>query len=358
MLVGIDGNEANVQKRVGIGEYAYQLLVQFSKLKNHNFVVYLKNKPLSDMPKESSNWTYRVIGPRRLWTQIALPWDLFTHRPKPNVFFTPSHYAPRFSPMPTAISIMDLSYIKFPELFKKNDLYQLVNWTKYSVKKATRVFTISLASKNDIIKEYKLLQNRVVVTYPGAKLVRATKPKTFMAKYILFVGTLQPRKNIVRLVEAFSKIKNKYPDTKLLIVGKKGWLFEEILNSPKKFQIEDRVEFKDFVRDEEMPSLYRNAQCFVLPSLYEGFGLPVLEAMQNDCPVIISNVSSLPEAGGEAALYVDPKNINDIAEKIDKVLSSPKLREEMIKKGRDQVKKFSWEKTARETLKVLEGIAK
>jgi len=363
MIIGIDGNEANVEKRVGIGEYAYELLMQFSQFSvpNLQFVIYLKNNPLRDFPKERESWRYRVIGPRKFWTQIALPIDLYLHRPKPNVFFTPSHYAPRFSPAPTAISIMDLSYIHYPELFKKSDLYQLRNWTKYSVEKASKIFTISLASKNDIIREYKLPKNNVVVTYPGLKSISKIKYQTssmVQENYILFVGTLQPRKNLVRLVEAFSKVKDKYPKFKLLIVGKKGWLFEEILKSPKKYGVEKSVDFLGFVEDEKMPSIYKNAACFVLPSLYEGFGLPVLEAMKYGCPVILSNVSSLPEAGGNAALYVDPENSDDIAEKILKVLSNDKLRLEMIKKGYDQVKKFSWEKTAKETLKVLEKIAK
>lgn len=360
MIIGIDGNETNVEKKVGIGEYAYELLMQFSQfsINNLQFRIYLKDKPLDDLPKENENWRYRVIGPKKLWTQITLPIDLYLHRPKPDVFFTPSHYAPRFSSVPTAISIMDLSYIHYPELFKKNDLYQLVNWTKYSVKKASKIFTISLASKNDIIHVYKVSESKVVVTYPGIKETKMNSTRNKYREYILFVGTLQPRKNIVRLIEAFSKVKDKHQNLKLLIVGKKGWLFEEIFEAPKKFGVEDKVRFLDFVKDEDMLSLYKNALCFVLPSLYEGFGLPVLEAMKYGCPVILSNVSSLPEAGGDAALYFDPQNPDDIAEKLDKVLSDKKLRSEMIKKGYEQVKKFSWEKTAKETLKVLEEIAR
>jgi len=359
MLIGIDGNEANVEKRVGIGEYAYELLIQFEKLRapRLNFVIYLKENPCADFPKERDGWEYRVIGPKKFWTQIALPIDLYLHSPKPDVFFTPSHYAPRFSPVPTVISIMDLSYIKYPQLFKKSDLYQLRNWTRYSVKKASKVFTISLASKDDIIEEYKISKNKVIVTYPGLKQNIGEKPKSFMSKYILFVGTLQPRKNIVRLIEAFSRIKDKHKDLKLVIVGKKGWLFNEILKAPEKYGVEKDVEFLEYVTDNEMPNLYKNAECFVLPSLYEGFGLPVLDAMKNGCPVILSNISSLPEAGGNAALYIDPENVNDISEKIDKVLTDKKIRSDMIKKGYEQVKKFSWEKTAKETLRVLEGIA-
>src|SRR3989344_8830539 len=158
MIIGIDGNEANVTNRVGIGEYSFELLRQFAELriKNLEFRIYLKNTPLSDMPKEGENWTYRVIKPGKLWTQWRLPMDLYLHKPKPDVFFTPSHYAPRFSPVPTVISVMDLSYVYFKELFNKSDLQQLQSWTEYSVKKAKKILTISNSSKNDIIKEYNV----------------------------------------------------------------------------------------------------------------------------------------------------------------------------------------------------------
>jgi glycosyltransferase involved in cell wall biosynthesis len=182
------------------------------------------------------------------------------------------------------------------------------------------------------------------------------KKFSIAGKYVLFVGTLQPRKNIVRLTEAFSKLEEK--DLNLVVVGKKGWQYEEILDAPKKYNVEKKVLFLDSVSDSDLFSLYKNAQCFVLPSLYEGFGLPILEAMQYGCPVITSNVSSLPEAGGDAALYFDPLNIEDMAQKIKMVLTDTNLREEMIKKGYNQIKKFSWEKTAKETLEVLESLKK
>lgn len=135
-------------------------------------------------------------------------------------------------------------------------------------------------------------------------------------------------------------------------------MYEEILEAPKKFNIVNRVKFLEFVSNEDLPFLYQNAECFVLPSLYEGFGLPVLEAMRYGCPCVISNISSLPEAGGDAAFYFDPSNASDIAAKIEMVLNDEKLRKEMIEKGYKQVKKFSWEKTAQETLKVLEEVAR
>jgi len=398
MLIGIDGNEANVEKKVGIGEYSFELLKQFSifnfqfsiKSKNINFQIYLKNEPLPDLPKQNKSWKYKIVQPKKLWTQFALPLNLYLTRPRPDVFFTPSHYAPRFSPVPTVVSIMDLSYIHFPEMFKRRDLYQLRNWTAYSVRNAKKVLTISQASKDDIIKEYRVPEDKVVVTYPGVKsevrnpkFETNSKYKIQMTKlisekygiegdYVLFVGTLQPRKNLLRLIEAFSRICHpelvsgsqskrdsdlRQNDTELVIVGKKGWLYEEILEAPKKFGVEDKVKFLDYVSDEDLPLLYKNALCFVLPSLYEGFGLPVLEAMQYGCPVITSNVSSLPEAGGGAALYVDPLNVDDISRNLELIINNSELRNKLIKKGYEQVKKFSWEKTAKETLSVLEKVA-
>lgn len=375
MIIGIDANEANVEKKVGISEYVYQLLLQFHAAASDNkkFVIYLKDKPREDFPKESPNWEYKVVGPHKMWTQMGLPLNLFLTKVKPDVFFSPGHYAPRFSPVPTVISIMDLAFFHFPEYFTQKDLAQLKSWTNYSVKKAKAVITISDSTKNDIIKLYDVPDKKIHVVYLGIKNAVTLTPHIYpmqelQTKYgiskdfILFVGTLQPRKNIQRLIQAFAELlkQKKYQDSplQLVIVGKKGWQYDEILAAPKKLGIEDRVKFLDFVPDEELVMLYKNALCFAWPSLYEGFGLPILEAMKLGCPVITSNVSSMPEAGGDASLYVDPEDTEDIAEKLDKVLSDPKLRSEMIEKGKKQVQKFSWEKTAKETLAVLEEVAR
>lgn len=377
MIIGIDGNEANVVNRVGISEYAYWLLFYFAKFAHEGktsgvtFVIYLKKPPLKTLPKETENWKYKIVGPGKFWTQLGLPFHLFLTKPRPDVFFSPTHYAPRFSPVPSVISIMDLSFLHFAELFNKSDLYQLKNWTKYSVKKATKIITISNSSRNDILKTYQVPEEKVLTIYPGIKQAVTLEPHVYAMNelkakyaisdnYILFVGTLQPRKNISRLIEAFAKIKEEDLDLKhveLVIIGKKGWLYEEILEAPKKFGIEDKVKFLEGVNDNELTTFYKHALCYVLPSLYEGFGLPVVEAMKHGCPVITSNSSSLPEAGGDAALYIDPENIEDIATKITKVVNDKDLRHELSEKGKKQAAKFSWEKTAKETLKVLVDIA-
>jgi glycosyltransferase involved in cell wall biosynthesis len=379
MIIGINGYEAVVPRfgydiktglpiRVGSGEYCFELLLNLNRIdKKNNYIIYLPGKPTSDLPKESQSWHYKIVRPRRMWTLFGLSLEFFLRRSKPDVFFSPTHYLPIFAPSKTAISILDVSYIKFPELFRKSDLNQLTKWTGYSAKKASIIFTISKASKGDIIKSYGGSESKVEVTYPGIKEIAGGKYKALSMdeirkkygvgdNYILFVGTLQPRKNIVCLIEAFSKL-NK-PDLDLIIVGKKGWKFEEILAAPKKYGVENKVKFLDFVPDEDLPSFYKNAVCFALPSLYEGFGLPVLEAMKYGCPVVTSNVSSLPEAGGDAVLYADPLNVDDIKKNLEAIVTNPELKEKLIKKGYDQVKKFSWDKTAKETLRVLENMGK
>ncbi|MBI3384773.1 glycosyltransferase family 4 protein [Candidatus Gottesmanbacteria bacterium] len=353
---------------MGSGVYTYELLNSFYDFDEKNeYTVFLPPNVIpSDLPKEKNNWHYQLVGPAKLWTMYSLPKFFFVSKPKLDIFFSPTHYLPPFILYPSAISILDLSFLYFKSNFTLKDFWQLKLWSEWSAKSCRQIFTISQASKDDIINLYQLPENKIAVTYPGIKELKNLRIKELSMNkvlekyginhnYILFVGTVQPRKNIVKLIEAFSKITDK--DLELVIIGRSGWMYEEIYAAPKKFGVEQKVKFLDSVSDEELPYFYKNAACFVLPSLYEGFGMPILEAMQNGCPVVTSNVSSMPEAGGNAALYVDPSNVGDILNKIKMVISDPKLQKEMIKKGYEQVKKFSWEKTARETLKVLEQVA-
>ena len=378
MKIGINAYEAAVPRfgfnektglpnRVGSSEFCFQLLTSLHKIdKVNEYSIFLPVSPPADMPSVTEKWKYVVFRAKKLWTLLGLSRKLLSYKDI-GVFFSPTHYLPLRVPVKSVISILDVSYLYFPGLFKKKDLYQLKLWGGYSIRKATKIITISNSSKNDIIKAYGVKSEKVTVVYPGIKQISSIKQKELSMEdlkekfgisshYILFVGTLQPRKNIVKLIQAFSKITKQ--DIELVIVGKKGWQYEEILAAPEKFGIKTKVKFLDSVSDSDLPLIYKKALCFVLPSLYEGFGLPILEAMQYGCPVLTSNVSSLPEAGGDAAVYFNPEDIDEIASKIEDVISDPKLREEMIKKGYNQIKKFSWEKTARETLAILEEIGR
>jgi glycosyltransferase involved in cell wall biosynthesis len=377
MTIAIDGYEANVAARVGIGRYAYEIMRALYELisarqgeKNAPSVrVYLPDAPLPDMPKETPWWRYRIAAPKRLWTFIGFPYALAVDRPGADVVFSPTHYAPRFTARPRVISIMDVSYLRYPEMFRPRDLHQLVTWTAYSAAHSKAILTISEFSRRAIMEAYKVPASRVVVTYPGLPghahtMTPSPKKNPKHAPYILAVGTVQPRKNYARLIEAFAqaapKLEADYPGLSLRIVGKKGWLYEDILATPKKLGIEEKVEFLNFVDDAKLPGLYEGALCLVTPSLYEGFGLPVLEAMAHGCLVVVANVSSLPEIAGEAGIYVDPMETSSIATGLIEAAreygtEKGQQRQEL---GYTQVKKFSWEKAAKQTLKVLEEVGK
>ena len=373
MNIGIDGNEANIAFRVGSGVYAYQLIRHLYELDTwNNYTIYLKEAPLADMPLERSGWKYRVVGPKKLWTQFGLPLALYTQKEKLNVFFTPGHYAPRFCPFSTVISVLDLAFFGFPEYFKKDDLMQLKSWTKYSVQKAKHVLTISESTKKDVVKYYQYPTDNITVTYIGydtetfAPVLDEERIESVLAKYgiarpyILYLGTLQPRKNILRLVRAFHMLvaQEKYADLglKLVIVGKKGWLFDEIFAEVKKLGMERVVVFTGFVPDEDKCAILSGALIYTLPSLYEGFGIPVLEAMACGTPVVTSRISSLPEVTGECGVLVDPYSEKSICGGMKLLINDVPLREELRQKGLMWVKHFDWMNTARTTLKVLEDV--
>lgn len=373
MILAIDGYEANVANRVGIGRFAYELLVRIEKAVREGKTafssvrVYLPDGPLPDMPKPTATWEYRVLSPKQFWTIFRLPIALRHDKPLADVVFSPTHYVPRFVRTPRVMAIMDTSYLLYPELFRKQDLHKLIHWTAYSARVTSRIITISDYSKRAIIKAYNVASSQVQVVYPGlvqtsSKLTAmkddVTKKYDISSRFILSVGTLQPRKNFTKLIEAFSKISDTEID--LVIVGKKGWLYEEILQAPKTYGVEGRVKFLEFVPDEDLPALYTKAACFVLPSLYEGFGLPVLEAMAHQCPVVISNVSSLPEIAGDAALYIDPESVTSIKDGISLALSQKGTEKEKkrIAEGDKRVKMFTWDKAAKDTIALLESVGR
>jgi len=368
MNIALDGNEANIRNRVGSGTYAFELLRQFSQNKNHQFYVYLKNKPLSDLPQETKNFKYIVFGPKKLWTQFALPIKLFIDK-KIDIFFTLGHYGPRFSSVKYIVTIFDLSYLHFPQLFKKNDLYQLNKWSRYSIKNASHIFAISEATKNDLIESYGVNPAKITNTYLGydhkhfkpqsqVKINQVKKKFNINSDYILAVGTLQPRKNYSKLIESFKNITNSTKSSlKLVIAGKKGWLYEPILQKAKEIGIKDKVIFTDFVANADLPALISGAIAYVLPSLWEGFGIPAIEAQACKTPVVVSNVSSLPEVVGDSAIQVNPQRLDSITKGIKKIISNEELRKNLIYKGSQNIKRFSWEKCARETLTKIEEIA-
>lgn len=234
----------------------------------------------------------------------------------------------------------------------------------YSISKADKIIAVSQATKQQIVDIFKINPEKVAVTYEGVsekyRVIkdRAEVNKTLLkyrlqAPYILFVGTMDPRKNLVRLIQAFQKVKLGKKDLKLVIVGRKGELYTDELN---KLIASGDIILTGYVEEEDMVCLYNGASVFVFPSLYEGFGLPILEAMACGTPVITSNVYSMPEVAGDAALLVDPENVEALAKGIKRLQDETALRSELIAKGLTRASAFTWDKTATATLTVYQEV--
>lgn len=363
MTIGVDGNEANVDRHVGVSVYTSKLLEYFCRNATDDlrFVVYLREQPNKHMPPPNPYYTYTVIHGRIAWLKVFISLYLFFHRDI-DVYFAPAHYIPSFCPAPIVTTIHDLAYFYFPDEFLKKDFYKLKNWTREAIIASHAIIAVSKTTKKDIMEYYHTPDEKIHVVYNGFEKTASQDEKTTWEhisnkynvkehKYILYVGTLQPRKDIPTLIAGFALFKNDHPEFKLIIVGKKGWLFD--LQAP-----DDSVIFTDYLPDDVVVSLYAHAFCFVLPSRYEGFGIPILEAMSYGCPVITSYASSLPEVGAEACLYFEPGNPQDLAFNINLLLIDPAQKKQIIQKGKERVKEFSWETCARETLSILKNSVK
>jgi glycosyltransferase involved in cell wall biosynthesis len=363
MIIGVDGNEANVKEQVGVSVYTLNLLEHFRSVASaeQSFNVFLRQQPMSHMPEPNEFFTYTIVTGPVLWSQIFLPLHLF-FRSKIDVFFAPAHYVPRYCPAPIAVTIHDVSYFYFPNDFLKKDLYKLQNWTKRAIQQAKRVISVSKNTKKDIMKFYDVPEEKITVVYNGFEKKDieeddAKHRKAFLEslgilnrQFLLYVGTLQPRKNVTLLIQSFEQLVKKNPSLKLVLVGKKGWLYESIFQTVREKGLEKQVVFTGFIPDDQVVTLYKHALCFVMPSLYEGFGIPILEAMAKDCPVVSSFSSSLPEIGGEAGLYFDPTSVEGLTEEVQHLIDTPSLRAEVIKKGKQRIKQFSWKTCAEQTL--------
>lgn len=354
MLIGIDGNEANVTKRVGVSWYVYFLLKEINKTKHQKIQVkvFLKDKPLSDLPKQSANFQYVVIPKKTLWSQFDLPIALSLKHRDLKIFLSPAHYAPRFCPCPSVVIVHDLSYFYYPQDFLKKDLYQLQNWTSYTVKQAVKIIAVSECTKNDLIKNYNVPQEKISVIYNGfSKPTTKSQKPSWVVKnpYFINIGTLQPRKNLGNLILGFTQYLEQKPDYYLYIIGKKGWLYDELFALVKKQKIQDRVIFTDYLKESEKWWLLENAKALILPGFYEGFGLPVLEAFYAGIPVIISRSGALVEIAKDSALLVDPLDPKSISMQLSEV-EKMDIKNDLVKKGKQRLKFFSWQKTTKEIL--------
>ena len=260
------------------------------------------------------------------------------------------------------ITIYDTVFFSAPETM--GDMKAISEY-KYAAERSDLIITISKSAKSDIIKHFNIDEKKIRIVSPGIDLQKYSYNYTDMElesirkkynlpqKYILYLGTIEPRKNIERIVKAFKKYKKEVSDDlKLVIVGKKGWKYDNIMKLIE--SMETDIIITGYIDEDDKIPIYKLAQIFVFPSLYEGFGMPVLEAMASGTPVITSNTSSLPEVAGDAGILVDALNENEIFEAYRKILSDKKLQMEMIQKGLEQAKKFEWKRSVEILEKVYE----
>lgn len=374
--IAIDGNEANVANRVGSNVYAYEILIQLERQtradKTFTFTILLAAELKTDLPKEREGWQYSVIGPKVFWTQWALPLHLFLHSHNYDLFYTPGHYAPRFSSVPYVSSVMDLAFIPYPKHFKKEDSLKLTAWTKYSVQHARKVIAISEYTKQEIIKYYQKPAKDIIVAYPAVRppkklpsretISSVEKKFKIYSPYILFLGTIQPRKNIETLVAAFElMLKRRMLPFKpqLVLAGKVGWLAEPIMKRIQSSSVQKYIITTDFISDREKEALLAGADATALLGLYEGFGIPPLEALHFGSIPVVSETTSLPEVVGEAGFVVDPTDTKAIAKTLTQVLTlNSTKRAQLRKHAREQVKQFSWESTTQRILETLLSVLK
>ncbi|MAG60041.1 glycosyl transferase family 1 [Candidatus Woesebacteria bacterium] len=361
MVIGVDASRAFVKDPAGPEYYSLNLIKNLAKIDKHNrYILYLRPGQKANF-RLPHNFEAKIINFPFLWTQIGLAAE--TLLKPPAVIFVPAHTLPLltriFRPrLPIVVTIHGLEGKYLPQ--SGNLLAHIYrNWSiGWAVKFAHRLIAVSEDTQKDILKTYQIDAKKIQVIHEGVDEGQFSKTtgqnihyrfKTF----ILFVGTIQPRKNLIRLIKAFSMLPQK--DLGLVIAGKLGWLYGKILESPKRFGVEDRVVFLGRVSDSELPGLYKKAKVFVIPSLTEGFGLPILEAQAAGVPVVASKKGALPEVAGKGALFVNPKSVKSIRSGLMRAFV-PKVRQDLIRKGKENLGRFSWKKTAYNTLNFLEKL--
>ena len=367
MHIGINAHLlslAHTYRGAGINRYIYHLLLNLALAdQEHQYTVFLGDRRFPPNPGLTlrTSWlptTHPLV--RIGWEQLVQPFVLWQE--KIDLLHSLAFVTPLLSPCPSVVTIYDLSFILFPKGFKYSKRLYLTLLTRPSAQSAKRIITISESTKRDTIRLLGVSPEKVDVVYCGVDKPFCPLPEREVASFrqkrglperiILFVGTIEPRKNVARLVEAYSRLRDG--QVKLVIGGARGWLYEEVFARVEELDLTDDVLFPGYIPPDELPLWYNAAELFVYPSLYEGFGLPPLEAMACGTPVITSNVSSLPEVVGEAGLTVDPMDSEGLAEAMNQVLSDGILRQSMREQGFARAGRFSWAKAARETVEVYQ----
>ena len=364
LTIAIDASRTTAAQRTGTENYALQLIRALLALDTpHHFRLYFRDTPSPELFPRHPRMTQHVVAWPRLWTHARFAFALW--RDRPDVTFVPAHTLPVWFPGPAVVTVHDLGYVYFPDAHPAVSRRYLAWSTRHSVRQAARVIVDSLATANDLAAHFDVSENRIALVYPGvdeslgpvtdqARLASVRARYNLPERYLLFVGTLQPRKNIARIVQAYARWRASQPgtDVALVLAGQRGWLYDASWTAGV-----EGVILPGYVDDADVAALYSGAQALVFTTLHEGFGFPVLEAMRCGTPVITSSLSSLPEVAGDAALLVNPRDVEAIAGAIGRILSDDALRARLIEEGHRQEAQFTWQRAAQQTIRALESVA-
>jgi glycosyltransferase involved in cell wall biosynthesis len=350
-------------RRAGIHQYIYQVVRHLAREEQRwRFLIYTRLAESllqqSGIAAVTTRWPTEKRIVRILWEQLVWPWQ--ARQARVDLLHSMAFVTPIWAPCPTVVTVYDLSFEHFPDRFPRAQQWYLRSQTRRSCRRARRIITISEASRQDVHRFYGIPLSQIDVILPGVDPIYKPLPETAVAqfrrekglgRFILHVGTLQPRKNLPTLLEAFAHwtANGGPPTVQLVLVGGKGWLFDEIFKQVQSLRLEKRVLFTGYVADEELPFWYNAAELLVFPSVYEGFGMPIVEAMACGTPVIAANCSSIPEAVGDAGLLFPPQEAAALAQQMARLISDSALQETLRAKGLARAKLFSWARAGRET---------
>lgn len=370
--IGINAHLLNLSasyRGAGISGYIHNLLRHLPDANpDMRLTAFVGDQAYSGEPGlqvRASRWPTARPLVRIVWEQAVQPWALW--RERVDLLHALAFVGPWAAPCPWVVTVYDLSFLFYPEMFRPaNRLYLRVG-TRYSVERARRVLAISESTRRDVARLYRIPADRIDLAQPGVEDAFYPRPRAELDafrtqrglpdRYLLFVGTLEPRKNVARLVEAYAHFcqvvgserqRDEFP--RLVLVGGKGWLYDKIFARVEALGLERDVLFPGYVPQTELPLWYAAATAFVYPSLYEGFGLPALEAMASGTPVITSSTSSLPEVVGDAAIVTDPTDVAALADAMARLASDESLQASLRVRGLERARSFTWAETARNTV--------
>jgi len=357
MLLGIDASRCD-PALAGVGRYSTEMVRHLVGHRRHRYRLYANGAVRPDWSRlPGVEW--RDIPFPRLWTHLRLSAEMLTQ--PPDLLFVPGHVLPVIHLRRTLVTIHDLGYRRFPECHPPRQRLYLRLSTAWSARVSTMILVDSRATQADLAAAHPVAAAKSTVVYPGvsasfrpqaAEVVEAARRRLGLPdQYLLFVGTIQPRKNLLRLIKAHGQV----PEApSLVIVGRPGWMSAPIMEYIE--NASHRVQVLDSVADADLPAVYSGATALTFPSLYEGFGIPALEAMACGTAVVASTTSSLPEVVGGAGILVDPLSVDGIAAAIRRIIGEPDLRYELGARGRERSRHFTWPTAARQALEVMEAL--